>query len=409
VESLNCTRRDFIRKTALLAAGAGLVTSCGDDDVAPSETVEPVTLRPAGTQSNTVAVVRAESYGPGLRDDLARALGLLGGIGGLVGGRTVAVKVNLTGYAETLFGRPPGETYATHGELAAAVATSLFAAGARRVRFVESAQYGGSLEEFVAGFGWDVAALHRLGDVEFENTRNLGLGRRYSRIAVPNGRLFSYFDVNHSYEDADVLVSLAKLKNHVTAGVTLSMKNLFGITPNALYGTEAPNESAVAYRGCLHTRSEGNVAVLPGEIAGFADQNAYFRVPNIVVDEAAARPIDLAVIDAVTSISGGEGPWNPNLRFETPRVLIAGLNPVATDAVALRVMGYEDPLAVATPPFGFCVNHILLAHQAGLGRGDLAGIDLRGLTIREAEYPYPSGFACSPDARERTIAASGRG
>jgi len=61
------------------------------------------------------------------------------------------------------------------------------------------------------------------------------------------------FDFNHSYADTDVLVSLAKLKNHVTAGVTLCMKNLFGITPNSLYGSEAGSEDALDGRGPLHS------------------------------------------------------------------------------------------------------------------------------------------------------------
>lgn len=47
--------------------------------------------------------------------------------------------------------------------------------------------------------------------------------------------MFSALDLNQAYEDTDVMVSLAKMKNHLTAGVTLSMKNLFGITPNSLY------------------------------------------------------------------------------------------------------------------------------------------------------------------------------
>ena len=51
--------------------------------------------------------------------------------------------------------------------------------------------------------------------------------------------MFSSLELNHSYQDTDVMISLAKLKRHITAGVTLSMKNLFGITPNSLYGSEA--------------------------------------------------------------------------------------------------------------------------------------------------------------------------
>jgi hypothetical protein len=40
------------------------------------------------------------------------------------------VKVNLTGYAQLLFGRPPGETFVTHDATAAALASLLFSSGA---------------------------------------------------------------------------------------------------------------------------------------------------------------------------------------------------------------------------------------------------------------------------------------
>ena len=52
------------------------------------------------------------------------------------------------------------------------------------------------------------------------------------RLPVPHGgHVFKAFDLNHSYQDCDVFVSLAKMKQHATAGITLSMKNCFGITP----------------------------------------------------------------------------------------------------------------------------------------------------------------------------------
>ena len=51
--------------------------------------------------------------------------------------------------------------------------------------------------------------------------------------------MFKAFDLNHSYEDCDVFVSMAKMKDHVTAGITLSMKNCFGITPCTIYGEGA--------------------------------------------------------------------------------------------------------------------------------------------------------------------------
>ena len=48
------------------------------------------------------------------------------------------------------------------------------------------------------------------------------------------GLLFPSYHLNHSYRDCDVFVSLAKMKEHSTAGITLSMKNSFGITPASI-------------------------------------------------------------------------------------------------------------------------------------------------------------------------------
>ena len=49
-----------------------------------------------------------------------------------------------------------------------------------------------------------------------------------------------------------------------------------------------------------------------------------------------ARPIDLAIIDGIASISGGEGPWIPGVKPNHPGLLVAGTNCVCTDAVATR-------------------------------------------------------------------------
>jgi hypothetical protein len=73
----------------------------------------------------------------------------------------------------------------------------------------------------------------------------------------------------------------------------------------------------------------------------------------------------------------------------TPGILIAGLNPVSTDAVGTALMGYDDPRAVrGTKPFHFCDNHLTLAEQAGLGTADLTKIEVVGLPISKARHPY---------------------
>src|SRR5207245_3146420 len=132
----------------------------------------------------------------------------LGGLGQLVKNRTVTVKLNLTGTNfQEYMDRPVGETYMTHYATALALGAALFSAGAKRVLFVESTQSRAELASTLALADWDVKALEGLGKVEFENTRNLGSGKRYSHLRVPmGGYMFSAFDLNHAYEETDVMI-----------------------------------------------------------------------------------------------------------------------------------------------------------------------------------------------------------
>jgi hypothetical protein len=130
----------------------------------------------------------------------------------------------------------------------------------------------------------------------------------------------------------------------------------------------------------------------PGLKAGVNPTDPGWRVPRITADLCAARPVDLAIIDGITAMNGGEGPWYRDvieIKPTTPGVLIAGLNPVSTDAVGTAVMGYADPRALrGGKPFQNCDNHLRLAEEAGLGSADLARIDLRGLALEKARFPY---------------------
>jgi uncharacterized protein (DUF362 family) len=387
------SRRSFLRSGLVLAAGAPLAFRFSQQLARAVEDKAPLSPTPVARRSDSaVAIVSCRGYGAEVRPAMAKCFDLLGGIGSLVKNKTVTVKLNLTGTDFSPFlGRPVGETYMTHFDTAAALASLLFAAGARRVRFVESTTSRSELADSLSMADWDLKTLQALGPVEFENTRNLGKGKTYSHLAVPgNGYVFSSFDFNHAYGDTDVLVSIAKLKNHLTAGVTLSMKNMFGITPNALYGDDAGSEESTGGRGELHTPEKK--IKLPGIKPGITSVEPGWRVPRIVTDICAARPVHLAIIDGITAMSGGEGPWCRDagpIKVTTPGVLIAGLNPVSTDAVGTAVMGYANPRAPrGTKPFQFCDNHLLLAEQAGLGTADLSQIDLRGLSLEKAKYPY---------------------
>ena len=389
-------RRTFIQQALAASAGAAASLECAPNRLfAADNLLPPNPPSLAGRRSEAkVALVSCRSYGPELRPALEKCFDLLGGIGSLVKGKTVAVKLNLTnGDFMNFLGRSVGETFMTHPATALALGSLLFAAGARRVRFVESTPSRAALAATLTLGDWDVPALTALGKVEFENTRNLGSGKSYSHLRVPNGSyMFSAFDLNQAYEQTDVMISLAKLKLHLTAGVTLSMKNMFGITPNSIYGSEAGNEEATAGRGPLHSPRGSDSVHLPNLKEGITSADPTWRVPRVTVDVCAARPIHLAIIDGIMAMTGGEGPWCQEagrVKLTSPGVLIAGLNPVSADAVATAVMGYPDPRAArGMKPFQDCDNHLLLAEQAGLGIAELVRIDLRGLPIEKARYPY---------------------
>jgi uncharacterized protein (DUF362 family) len=378
-------RRDFLKLGAGALMGAALRPVLGAES-AP------------GPRTAKVSIVPCRDYeAAGVRAAFARSFDQLGGIGRLVKDKTVTVKINLTGSKfDPILGRPVGESFITHPTTVMAMTAAFFAAGARRVRLVESTQLRESLDRTLVAAGFDLNALTALGRVEVENTRNLGAGKSYATFKVPSGgNLFSEFELNHSYADTDVFVSLCKLKTHATTGITLTMKNLFGITPNALYGDDAPDENCLKGRGRIHnpekpweTRASAALFDPPGSKKEFFDRNdSGYRIPRVIADVCEARPIHLGIIDGITTLNYAEGPWvkGKEQKIATPRVLICGFNPVATDTVGTAVMGFSNVRGTrGTTPFGPGDNHLVLAERVGLGPCDLARIDVTGLTIEKA-------------------------
>ncbi len=248
-----------------------------------------------------------------------------------------------------------------------------------------------------ARYGLDVQAISNVGcKVEWENTQNLGLGKKYSRLKVPwGGYIFPAYDVNHSYEDCDVFASLSKLKNHWITGVTMAMKNSFGNTPCSLYGgdcgpdgNEDPKQerSPVCHNG-TRTPPKG----VPQEVNPESPREAGYRMPRIVSDLVGARPIDLSIVDGIRSIRGGEGVWNRGVQLVEPGLLLAGKNPITVDTVCTAVMGYDTRADRGAKPFIRGDNMLKLAEAVGLGTADLARIEVRGLSIKDALFDYGPG------------------
>lgn len=344
-----------------------------------------------------VAVSRCRSYEEDLTALLGRMFDQIGGLGRLVRHKTVTVKLNLTGSPGLrVRGLPLGVTHYSHPRMVGSLVHLLGAAGARRVRLVESG-YGTAapLEEYLLDSGWNVRALSTAAPrVEFENTNALGLGRQYARLKVPGGgEIFPAYDLNHSYADTDVFVTMAKLKEHATCGVTLALKNSFGITPASIYGDDAgaeePNEQPTKGRvDVCHLGKRAPSGSAPQEIDPRSSREPGYRVPRITVELVAVRPIELAIIDGIETIAGGEGPWIAGVRHVRPGVVVVGANPVTADAVATAIMGFNPRARRGEPPFTDCDNTLLLAEAKGIGTADLSKIEVIGVPVAEARFRF---------------------
>ena len=355
-------------------------------------------VRAAEAPAPPVAISRCASYNEDLSSILATLFDQLD-LNKAVVNKTVTIKLNLTGSPGLRFqGKPLGVTHYSHPKTVAAMLAQLDRAGAKRIRLVESCwASAGPLEEYMLDSGWNVRSLQSAATrakVEFENTNALGSGRKYARVKPPgDAYIFPAYELNRSYVDTDVFVSMAKLKNHETCGVTLSMKNCFGNTPASIYGDDAgvdePNELPTKGRVdvCHFGKRQPSKAALP-EIDPSSSREPGYRMPRITAELVAARPIDIAFIDGVETVAGGEGPWIKGLRYLRPGVLLLGTNGVTTDAVATAVMGYDPMAQKGVAPFRKCDNTLRLAEALGVGTADLKRIEVRGASIEQVRFPF---------------------
>jgi len=358
----------------------------------------------AAAPSAPVVIAKVRSYEEDLAATFRTMFDQIGGLQRRVQGKTVALKVNLTG-GNRFDGYTPGETHWVHPRIVAAVVTVLGGLGARRVRVLESAggrRPGYRLEDKLLEGGWDLEAIRNAAPlVEFEDTNTIGSGKQYSTLKVKTKPyVFPAFCLNHSYEDCDFLISLGKAKNHEEMGVTMAIKNMFGVTPTALYG----GRERIFHYGQTQAPSGA-----PAELDPQSNRYEGWRLPRILVDIIGARPVDLAINDAILSTCGGEGPWVLGAKPIRPGFLVAGWNVVNTDAVTMATMGYNpragrqeapyrlykgpgnhppEQLTPAGENFQYADNMMLLAEAAGIGSADLSRIDVRGVPIHKAMFDF---------------------
>ena len=283
-DSTSLDRRSFIKKAI---AGSGLATIALAGGCAS---------RKDDTSKASVFIANVRGYNDNIRQHILSGFQELGLTRHYIAGKKVLLKPNLV---EPHLGIGPTNT---HPLVIRGTIEVFLQLGADSVIVAEGAGHRRDslivLEE--SGVA-DVLVEDKIpfsdlntGDVFV--TRNLGTQTKLRAFALPE-----------ELRRAEIIVSMAKMKTHHWAGVTLSMKNLFGILPGSYYGWP---------KNVLH-------------VAGV--QESILDINTTVVPQ-------LAIVDGIVGMEG-DGPIRG-----TPiqsNCLVMGYNLPAVDATCARIMGID--------------------------------------------------------------------
>ncbi len=281
------TRRQFLK--LLLASGS----------VAASSISLPAEGRASAVQSH-VFVGKVPDYDLNLRMVIERGLRELGVSAKEVKGKKILLKPNLV---ET---HRANAHINTHPLVVRAAIEAFLSLGARQVIVGEGPGHRRDVFQILeeSGLGPILQEDHipfiDLNEQTGYALRNQGQRTSLATLTFPQ-----------IFRDVDWIVSMPKLKTHHWAGVTLSMKNLFGVLPGLYYGWP---------KNVLH--QEG--------------------IHESILDINATLTPHFAIVDGVIGMEG-DGPI-----MGTPKsmgVLVMGRNLPAVDATCARLMGI-DPLHV---------------------------------------------------------------
>ena len=189
----------------------------------------------------------------------------------------------------------------------------------------------------------------------------------FATYDVPGGGcMFDRYLLNAIFAEADEVVSIAKMKNHAFMGITLTLKNLFGLPP-----------------------------MIPPEGRTRSYYHHLIRLSYVLPDLGMITKPCLNIVEALTGQWGRE--WGGEGRI--CNALMAGDHPVATDACGMTLMGHDPQSDWPTPPFRRDRNHLLIAAKHGFGTVDLNEIDF----VSEVEAPLAEFDSVSTDS-DATVA-----
>lgn len=276
------TRRHFLGAAAAASAAAGCGRTPGWDRAAYRK-----------AERSRVAILSARDYAVPLTDVV------LQGIRQFrlpVVGRKIVLKPNLVEF-------DPAGVINTHPAVIAAAVEAFRRLGAREVVVAEGPGHRRDTEHLVAASGLfrtltDLGA--RYVDLNHDDVRAVTLRSQFTTL----GRLH----LPETILGADLIVSMPKLKTHHWAGVTLSLKNMFGIVPGMIYGWPK------------------NVLHWAGIHESVVDINSSLPAPQF------------AIVDGIVGMEGN-GPIQGDAK--PCGALVFGDDLVAVDATAARLMSID--------------------------------------------------------------------
>ncbi len=188
--------------------------------------------------------------------------------------------------------------------------------------------------------------------------------------AVPGGgQMFRQYVMPESVMEADALVNVQKMKNHAFMGITLTLKNLFGLMP------QLPHNKPRHYYHHL------------------------VRMPYMLADLGQLFDPALNIIDGLVGQAGME--WGDGEGLgRVVNTLIAGDHPVATDTCGAHLMGHDPVTDWLAEPFHRDRNPLLVAAEGGYGTVDLEAIDF---VSEVAPQPEGTFFAVMTDSLATVI------
>ena len=241
-------------------------------------------------------IANVPRYGADIRAAILSGFRELGVGSGEIKGKTILLKPNLV---ET---RADAPHINTHPSVIRAAADAFRSIGASNVLVAEGSGHCRDTLRLLEETGIaDVLVEDRIPfvDLNYDDVYTIPNAGSHSRLKTLTLPL--------TLRKVDWVVSMAKLKTHHWAGVTLSMKNLFGLMPGSFYGWP---------KNILH----------------------HAGIENCILDiNATVRP-HFAIVDGIVGMEG-DGPI-----MGTPKaagVIVMGRNFPAVDATCSRVMGID--------------------------------------------------------------------